>query len=233
MVARSPKVPTLRPCQVEPTASQQSSISHRSCLRANSVTAVEIERIAQRVGQDQGSRAPAEGGFELADIYVVGGQRHVHEYRHQAVLQDGIHRGGKAGRDGDHFIAGNQASMAQLGRGQCGHRQQVGRRSRIHQQAIAQAAPTGELALELVGEAARRQPEIECRIYERAHFRGVEDLAGDGHLGGAGDEVARRESRGAILAHEIENLARRSSLQSVMPGTPGTRRWCAPGLLRD
>ncbi len=85
--------------RVDPTASQQSSISHRSCVRANARDRGEIERIAQRVREDHGARARRKRGFELRDIDVVGGNGDVDEHRDQAVLDDRIDRGGKAGGD--------------------------------------------------------------------------------------------------------------------------------------
>ena len=88
---------------------------------------------------------------------------------------------------------GTRRRSAQLGRGQRRQRQQVGRRSGIHQQALAHAAPAGELALEAVCETSRGQPEIQRRIHQRPHFRRIEHLARHRHLAGPRDELPRRE----------------------------------------
>ena len=91
----SPKVPTLRPFQVEPSASQQSSISQRLCFLRERGDRVEVEDVAQRVRDHDGSGLFAARGFELAHIDVVGRQRDIDEDRHEAILDDGIDRGGK------------------------------------------------------------------------------------------------------------------------------------------
>ncbi len=102
----SPKVPTFWPFQVEPSASQQSSMSQSLCLLAEGGDGVEIEDVAEGVGDHDGAGAVAAGGFELGDVDLVGGQRDVDEDRDEAVLEDGVDRGREAGGDGDDLIAG-------------------------------------------------------------------------------------------------------------------------------
>src|SRR5208283_399308 len=67
---------------------------------------VEIERIPQRVGEDNGAGAAGKRGFELTDIYVVRRNLNIDEDWDECVLQDGIDGGGKSRGQGDDFVAG-------------------------------------------------------------------------------------------------------------------------------
>ena len=78
----------------------------------------EIEWITQRVCQHHGSGPVRARGFQLADIDVVSRESDVDKNGHQIVLDDGIDRGGEAGRERDHFIAGLQSAVTEFERSQ-------------------------------------------------------------------------------------------------------------------
>ena len=54
---------------------------------------VQVERIAERVGDHDGARAVGQGRFELRHVDVIRRQFHVDEDRDAAVLNDRVDRG--------------------------------------------------------------------------------------------------------------------------------------------
>src|SRR5262245_35504137 len=87
----------------------------------------EIERIAKRVREDDTTSALGEGGGQLLRVNVIGSELHVDEDRNQLVLDDRIDGGGEPRRDGNDLVSGAQAPLLQLGRGQRGEGEEVGR----------------------------------------------------------------------------------------------------------
>ena len=67
---------------------------------------VEIEDVAQGVGDHDRPGLLAAGSFKLSYIDFVGRERHVDEDRNEPVLNDGIDGGRETCSDGDDFIAG-------------------------------------------------------------------------------------------------------------------------------
>ena len=66
---------------------------------------IEIERVAQRVGQHDGPGPVGTRHFELGYFDVVCRNLYVDKHRNESVLNDGIDGGGKSRRHGDDFIA--------------------------------------------------------------------------------------------------------------------------------
>ncbi len=102
--------------------------------------------IAERVRNQDGSRARADGVFNQVRIEVVCSHFAIHKNRNQAVLHDGSQRGGK--RDGrrNDFIARPQARFAgvaqqliQFRRAERRHHKKIGGGSGVHQHEIAGA----------------------------------------------------------------------------------------------
>src|SRR5438045_5740527 len=75
---------------------------------------INIERIAERVRKYDGPGSIGKGQLQLTNIHIKGGKRYVDEYGHQAVLEDGIDRGRKAGGDGNDFVSRSQPLIGQL-----------------------------------------------------------------------------------------------------------------------
>ena len=69
---------------------------------------------------------PMASSSAFRDGSVVA-QVDIHKDRHKPILHDGCYGGGKAGCNGDDFVAGPQAAVTQLGGGQGSHGNQVGR----------------------------------------------------------------------------------------------------------
>ena len=119
----------------------------------------------------------------------------------------GIDGGGKAGGDGDDFVAGLERAVAELRRSQGGEGHQVGGGAGVDQDSVADAEEAANSRFELRGEAAGGEPEIERGIDQIPHVRGVEDPAGNGNSG-----FARRRRAwtancfGVVFAHQVEDL---------------------------
>ncbi len=145
-------------------------------------------------------------------IGVVVAEADVDEHRHQAVLDDRRDGARKARGDGDHLVAGLEAAVAELGRGERRERDEVRRRAGVDEQGVRQAEVVGEARLELLGEAAGGQVEVEARVDEGAHLLLAEDAAGVAHRVAVG--VERRAARGAR--------------GSSGPPARGSRRACRP-----
>ena len=99
---------------------------------------------------------------------------------------------------------------------------------RVDEDGVADADPPGELALELRGEPARRQPEVERRLDQVLHLVGVEDLARHGHRGLAGDESRCPANAAAWYSPTSSRIRARSSARLVrsrrsLPGSAGSR----------
>ena len=101
---------------------------------------------------------------------------------------------------------GLQTALAQAFRRERRDRQQIGRRAGIAQQSMPHANPAGKLPLELIGEPAGRQPEIERRIDQSNQFIGIEHPPRDGHRGLARLERLCRKANIVILSDQLEDL---------------------------
>ena len=78
---------------------------------------VEVERVAQRMGQHDGFGFGRNGSFYLAGVDIVGEPVHINKNRHRAKLNDRVDGGWKACRHANDFIAALDGPVAQLGRG--------------------------------------------------------------------------------------------------------------------
>lgn len=74
----------------------------------------EVIGIAQRVGEHDGLGFGAYGGFELADVDVVGRDIDIDKDGDSAKLQDGINGGREAGGDANDFIPRLDGSCAEF-----------------------------------------------------------------------------------------------------------------------
>ena len=74
---------------------------------------IQIEGIAQGVGQKNRPGPIAQGSIELRCIHVIGRDNDIHENGNQPVLQNGVDRCGKTHRQGNDLIAGFQAAIFQ------------------------------------------------------------------------------------------------------------------------
>ena len=120
------------------------------------------------------------GGFELRYVDVVGGKLNVDKDRHQAVLNNRIDGGRKAGGNGDDFVAGLQSAVAERRRSEARERNQIGRGSGVHQRRAAHAHEGREIAFELGGKPAGGEPEIERGFHQMLQLGSIEDLPDTG-----------------------------------------------------
>jgi hypothetical protein len=151
------------------------------------------------VGEDDGASAIGERGVEVGDVDVEGRDLDVDENGNQAVLDDRVDGGRKAGGEGDDFVAGLELAVAEAFGGQRGDGEQVRRGTGVDEDGLADAGEASELALELFGEASGGEPEVERGLDEGFEFFFVKDAAGDRNEGRAGDKFARGEGFAIVL----------------------------------
>lgn len=87
----------------------------------------------------------------------------------------GGHGGGEAAGHGDDLITFFDLAVTQLGGGQRHEGDQVGGGTAVDQMGELNADPLGKFLFELVGKAARRQPEVQRGVSQGAHFLLVKD----------------------------------------------------------
>ena len=75
---------------------------------------VDIERIAERVGDHDGAGFRAQRFVEHACVDVVGVEPHIDKHGCEAVLDYGVHRCGESCGDGYDFVAGPKLAIAHL-----------------------------------------------------------------------------------------------------------------------
>ena len=127
------------------------------------------------MGDHDSLRLGGEGGLQLGDVDVVLGHGHVHKHGHRAVLDGRGHGGGEAAGHGDDLVALPDLAVTQLGGGQRHEGDQVGGGTAVDQMGELNADPLGKFLFELVGKAARRQPEVQRGIGQSAHLLLVKD----------------------------------------------------------
>jgi hypothetical protein len=134
-------------------------------------------------------------------------QADVDEHRHQAVLHDRRHGAGEARRHGDHLVAGLEAAFTELGRRERRDRDEVGRRTGVDEEGVRETEIVGDARLELLGEAAGGEIEVEARVDQGAQLLFAEHAAGVAH--GVAGRVERRQSVAlpVVPAHQLEDLA--------------------------
>ena len=148
-----------------------------------------------------------DGRAQLVRIGVVVAQADVHEDRHQAVLHDRRHGAGEAGGHGDDLVAGLEAPLAELGRGERRQGHQVRRRAGVDEQGVREAEVVGDARLELLGEAAGGEVEVEAGVDQVAQLLLAEHAAGVAHRVAVGVERRRRVALPVVPAHQLEDLA--------------------------
>ena len=122
----------------------------------------EIEGVAQGVGHEDGfGFARNEGLFELIDAHVERDGIDIEKDGDAAVLNDGRNGRGKARRRGDDLIAGTDTARTELGAGQRGEGEQVGRRARVDEERFFDAEERRQLFFESLALGAEGEPEVE------------------------------------------------------------------------
>ncbi len=167
----------------------------------------QVERVSERVGDHHRAGAVGHRRFERIDVDVVGGQRDVHEHRHQVVLDDRVDGGREARRDGDHLVPRPQPAVAQLGRAERRQREQVGGRPRVHQQCVAMPRDLAQTALEHRGLRPCGEPEVQAGANQFDHLLGAEHPPGCGDPWACGVEGGPGMARGGMPLNEFEDVA--------------------------
>jgi glucose-1-phosphate cytidylyltransferase len=168
---------------------------------------VEVEDVAEGVGDHDRLDPGGVGGFEEGDVDFVAGEGDLDEDRDEAVLNDGIDGGGEAGGYGDDLVAGLELAVAEFWRAEGAESDQIGGGAGVDEAGAAEAEEAGELLFEFFGETSGGEPGVEGAIDDAGNVVGVDDLAGDWNVGGSGGEIARGEGLGVELAGEVEDLA--------------------------
>ncbi len=166
-----------------------------------------VEGDAHGVGDHYGPRLGRDGGFDGRDGGHVGGQLHVDEDGDGPVLEDGVDGRGEAGGHGDDFVARPNPPVLELRRRQRAEGHQVGRRPGVDQQGRIAIHALGQRALELFGESAGGEPEVEAGLDGQLQFFGVEHAAGVADRALAGHERPRGEGRLMVLRDQVSDLA--------------------------
>ncbi len=165
-----------------------------------------IVRYPHGVGDHHGPRLRRNRRRHGLHAGDVGPQFHVDENRQGTILDDRVDGRGKAGGDGDHFIARPDAALLQLRRSQRAEGHEIGRRTGIDQQGRIATHALGQRPFELLGESAGGQPEIETGLDRQADFLRIEDPAGIANGRLPGDKRLRAESLGMVLFDELPNF---------------------------
>ena len=168
---------------------------------------VEVEGHAERVRQHDRARARRDGRPQLVRIDVVVAQADVDEHGYQAVLYDRRHGAGEARGHGDDLVAGLEAALTELGRGERRNGHQVRRRTGIDEQGVREIEIVGDARLELLGEAAGGEIEVEARVDQVAQLLFAEHAARVANPVAVGVERRQRMALPVVPAHQLENLA--------------------------
>jgi hypothetical protein len=151
------------------------------CFFAERSHHVQVEGVAQAVGQHDGLGLGCDGSLNFAGIDIVCGEVHIHEHRHGTELQDGVDRGGESCRHANHFVALLDGALTQLGAGQGGEGHQIGRGAGVHRDQVFDAQELGQAFLEHGVEAAGGQPAVQRGVDHHFQFPGADDLARHRH----------------------------------------------------
>ena len=166
---------------------------------------VEVERVAERVGDHDGAGADAAGRLQPGAVDVVPGQRDVDEDRDEAVLDDRVHRRREARGDRDDLVAGAETAVAQPGRGEGCQGEQVRGRAGVHEQGVAMPGGLAQAALERLRLGARGEPEIEAGAHELDHLLLAEHAAAARDARGGRVERGRAVAVAGVLGHQVED----------------------------
>ena len=115
--------------------------------------------------------------LNLGRVDVVGGDVDIDEHRHQAVLEDGIDGGGKAGREVMTSSPGLQRASPSV-RSQGRKRQQIGRGAGVDGQGIGHADDIRRNASRMPRRSVRWSARSPARHRPCSAFRRAKDLAG-------------------------------------------------------
>ncbi len=166
----------------------------------------EVVRVAQGVGQHDGLGLWADGGFELGNVDVVGGDVDIDKHRNGTELQDGVNRGGEAGGDADDFVPRFDCAVAKIVAGKCGESNQVGRGTGVDGDQMLDAKIVGESLFEFVVEAAGGQPAVKRGFDHVLEFRRADDFAGGGDDTLTGNEGLGCQGDSCVFIDEGGNL---------------------------
>ncbi len=130
----------------------------------------------------------AAGSLKLRHVDLVGRQRDIDEYRHQAILDDRIDGRGKTRGDRDDFVAGLRRRSPSLGEVSAVSATRLADEPELTREARADADKPRQFALEILGKAACREPAVQAES-TTALDRGVDYLAGNRNRRLAGNEL--------------------------------------------
>ena len=99
----------------------------KSVVLAQGGDHVQVERVAQRVGQHDGFGSRRNRRFYFVGVNVIRLKLDIDKNRHSAKLQDRIDGRWKAGGNPDDFVTLSDGSLAQQGTGQRTESHQIGR----------------------------------------------------------------------------------------------------------
>ena len=205
-------------------------------LTAKGEHRAQVKRITQGMGHHHGlGLAALVGRLQLVHPQVARPWIGVHEHRHAAVLQDRRHRGGEAGRAGDHLIPWTQPPLRIDQRaGERAQGNQICRGAGIDQQAGAHPQKRCQFLLKGLPFRPQSEPEIEAAGHRRRHLilakhtPGIGDRSAavgstvrvvtrtKGTMGGAGIAAGQ----GQDLCLEGSQLGRRELLGSILEKGP-------------
>ena len=133
----------------------------------------QIEGVAQRMSNHHGFCLLRIRLLQHRHIDIVLRYRHVHEYRHRAVLDKRCHCGRKTGSYGDHLIAAFHPPFAEK-RGRQRHKgNEIRGGTRIYQGTVFHAQISGQFLFKFIRIPAGSQPEFQGTVYQIHHLTAV------------------------------------------------------------
>ena len=130
------------------------------------------------MGDHNGLYLGTVGLFQAGDVDLVGRQRHVEKYGHEAVLKDWIDRGGESCGDSNYLIAGFETPVTKFWRGQRTEGDEVGGGAGVDERRRSYTDEPSQLSLEVLGETTGGKPAIERRVDDGADIFRADDFAG-------------------------------------------------------
>ena len=155
------------------------------------------------MGHHDGPGLGADGGCDGFQGRDVGAELHIDEDRDGAKLDGRVDRGREAGGDGDDFIALLDAPVTELGAGERGEGDQVGRGAGIDGEDVFDVEEFGEAGLEFFGEATGCEPEVEGGIDQGDELVGIMDAASVMDLILAGAEIGALRLAGLVEGADL------------------------------
>ena len=169
----------------------------------------QIERIAEGMGNHYGFGLLGVRLLQHRHIDIILRNRHIHEYRHSAVLDERRHRGRKTGGHCNNLITALHPAFAKKRRRQCHKGHKVRGRTGIHQRTVLHTQISGQLLFKFIRIPAGGQPELQGTVYQIHHLISVI------HAGRVGNPVSRLKwllfimVGIAVSSHHVQDLLSR------------------------